>query len=103
MLTRAPKQLQVANSQFVAAVKEIERPQPKIDTLDKDGACRARGRPRVLLLEMKVQDVRRQGWEEGREQGLEWSSSAATGTAGMLLPIAEAVPQIVSYPHSSWI
>jgi len=77
MLTRTQDQLQVAKSQFDAAVKEIERAQREIDALDRerleaeDSARRARERARELLLEMKIQDARRQGWEEGRKQGLE--------------------------------
>ena len=77
MLTRTQDQLQVAKSQFDAAVKEIERAQREIDSLDRerleaeDSARRARERARELLLEMKIQDARRQGWEEGRKQGLE--------------------------------
>jgi hypothetical protein len=77
MLTRTQEQLQVAKSQFDAAVKEIERAQTEIDALDKErqeaesSARRARERARELLLDMKIQDARRQGWEEGRKQGLE--------------------------------
>ena len=77
MLTRTQEQLQIARSQFDAAVKEIERAQTEIDALDKErqeaeySARRARERARELLLDMKIQDARRQGWEEGRKQGLE--------------------------------
>ena len=77
MLTRTQEQLQVAKSQFDAAVKEIDRAQGEINALDKErqeaeaSARRARERARDLLLEMKIQDARRQGWEEGRKQGIE--------------------------------
>ena len=77
MSTRTQEQLQVAKSQFDAAVKEIERAQGEINALDQErqeaeeSARRARERARELLLEMKIQDARRQGWEEGRKQGLE--------------------------------
>jgi len=77
MLTRTQEQLQIARSQFDAAVKEIEHAQAKIDTLDKEqqeaeySAHRARERARGRLLDMKIQDARRQGWEEGRKQDLE--------------------------------
>ena len=77
MLTRTQEQLHLAKSQFDSAVKEIERAQGEIDALDKerqeaeDSARRARERARELLLEMKIQDARRQGWEEGRKLGLE--------------------------------
>ena len=77
MLTRTQEQLHLAKSQFDGAVKEIERAQREIDALDKErqeaegSARRARERARELLLEMKIQDARRQGWEEGRKLGLE--------------------------------
>jgi hypothetical protein len=77
MLARTQEQLQVARSQFDTAVKEIERAQGEIDALDKerqeaeDSARRAQERAKELLLEMKVQDARRQGWEEGMRQGIE--------------------------------
>ena len=77
MLTRTQEQLHLAKSQFDGAVKEIERAQREIDALDRerqeaeDSARRARERARELLLEMKIQDARRQGWEEGRRLGLE--------------------------------
>jgi len=77
MLTRTQEQLQVTKSQFDASVKEIERAQGEIDALDKErqeaeeSARCAKERARDLLLEMKTQDARRQGWETGRKLGLE--------------------------------
>ena len=76
MLMRTQEQLQLAKSQFDTAVKEIERAQGEIDVLDKErreaeeSARHARERARELLLEMNIQDARRQGWEEGKKQGL---------------------------------
>ncbi len=75
ILTRTKEQLKVANPQFGAAIKEIERVQREIGAPDKEPrtvhAIQGVNEQGSFYLEMKMQDTRRQGWEEGRKQGLE--------------------------------